>query len=312
MLNRLFHKTLLAGVSAAFVFAAAGVPAVSARQSLSGTITVLSNRTDLDQDGTLAKYSAAFTKLNPGVTVKWQTATDYAGETATRMSTKDYGDVLLIPGALSADKFADFFTPLGTVADLGKKYQFINEGAYNGTVYGIADTGGAQGLLYNKDIFKAAGITAVPTTPADFQADLKLIKDNTKAIPLYTNYHAGWPLTQWNSGIEAFSGDPDYVNLKIPHMDAPFAAGTPLYSSFKLLYDAVKAGYTEKDPTTTDWEKSKTMVATGQIGVMALGSWAISQMQAAAVAAGKDPSVIGYMPYPTSVNGKQYAGAGGD
>jgi ABC-type glycerol-3-phosphate transport system substrate-binding protein len=144
----MLHKTLLAGMSAAFVFAAAGVPAVSARQSLSGTITVLSNRTDLDTDGTLAKYSAAFTKLNPGVTVKWQTATDYAGETATRMSTKDYGDVLLIPGALSADKFADFFTPLGTVADLGKKYQFINEGAYNGTVYGIADTGGAQGLLY--------------------------------------------------------------------------------------------------------------------------------------------------------------------
>jgi ABC-type glycerol-3-phosphate transport system substrate-binding protein len=102
------------------------------------------------------------------------------------------------------------------------------------------------------------------------------------------------------------------VNLKIPHMDAPFASGTPLYNSYKLLYDAVKAGYTEKDPTTTDWEKSKTLVATGQIGVMALGSWAISQMQAAAVAAGKDASVIGYMPYPTSVSGKQYAGAGGD
>ena len=45
---------------------------------------------------------------------------------------------------------------------------------------------------------------------------------------------------------------------------------------------------------------------------MALGSWAITQMQAAAVAAGKDASIIGYMPYPTSVNGKQYAGAGGD
>jgi ABC-type glycerol-3-phosphate transport system substrate-binding protein len=78
------------------------------------------------------------------------------------------------------------------------------------------------------------------------------------------------------------------------------------------LYDAVKAGYTETDPTTTDWEKSKSMIAEGQIGVMALGSWAISQMQAAAVAAGKDASVIGYMPFPTNIDGKQFAGAGGD
>src|SRR5262249_33730232 len=111
---------------------------------------------------------------------------------------------------------------------------------------------------------------------------------------------------------EAFSGDADYANLTLPHTDAPFAEGTPLYNSYKMLFDAVKAGYTETDPTTTDWEKSKTMIANGEIGVMNLGSWAIIQMQQAAVAAGKDPAIIGYMPYPTSVDGKQYAGAGGD
>jgi len=132
MLHNWFHKALLAGVSVSFVLAAAA-PA-SARQSLSGTITILNHRTDLDQDGTLAKYSAAFQKLYPGVTVKWQTYTNYAGDVATRMSTKDYGDILNIPPSVTADKFPDFFTPLGSVADLGKKYNFINEGAYNGTV----------------------------------------------------------------------------------------------------------------------------------------------------------------------------------
>ena len=284
----------------------------AAGSALSGTITVLSNRTDLDKDGTLAKYATAFTALNPGVTVKWETMTDYAGEMQTRMNTNDFGDVLLIPPALTADKYAAFFTPLGTVADLGQKYQFINDGAFNGTVYGIPVTGNAQGLVYNKDVFKAAGISALPKTPDEFQADLKLIKEKTQALPLYTNYHAGWPLTQWNGGIQAFSGDPDYLNLKLAHSDAPFAAGTPLYASYKLLYDAVKAGYTEKDPTTTDWEKSKTMLGNGEIAVMTLGSWAIAQMQGAAKTVGKDPAVVGYMPYPTSVNGKQYAAAGGD
>jgi ABC-type glycerol-3-phosphate transport system substrate-binding protein len=54
------------------------------------------------------------------------------------------------------------------------------------------------------------------------------------------------------------------------------------------------------------------MLANGDIAVMCLGSWAISQMQAAAVTAGKDASIIGYMPFPSNIGGKQYAGAGGD
>ena len=162
MLRHWFHKTLLVVMLLALVLAAR-VPAATA-QTLSGTITVLSHRTDLDKDGTLAKYSAAFKALNPGVTVNWETITDYAGEVATRLNTTDYGDVLNIPPAVSADKYAQFFSPLGTVEELGKKYQFINEGAYDGNVYGIATTGNANGLLYNKEVFKAAGVTDVPKT----------------------------------------------------------------------------------------------------------------------------------------------------
>ncbi|HEX2622321.1 MAG TPA: extracellular solute-binding protein [Phototrophicaceae bacterium] len=308
MLRHLLRKSLFAGVLLTLILSVQ----VAAAQTLSGTITVLSHRTDLDQDGTLARYSEEFKALYPDLTVNWETITDYAGEVATRLNTTDYGDVLNIPPAVSPDKFPEFFSPLGTVEELGAKYNFINEGAYDGTVYGVATTGNANGLLYNKEVFEAAGITDLPTTPEEFLADLKLIKDNTDAIPLYTNYHAGWALTQWNPGIEAFSGDPDYVNLKMPHMDAPFAEGEPIYMSYKLLFDAVQNGYTEADPTTTDWEQSKNLIAQGDIAVMALGSWAIVQMQDAAEAIGKDRSIIGYMPYPTTVDGKQYAGAGGD
>ena len=74
----------------------------------------------------------------------------------------------------------------------------------------------------------------------------------------------------------------------------------------------VKAGLNEKDPTTTDWEPSKQLVATGKIGVMALGSWAISQMQGVAKTAGADPADIGYMPFPNQVDGKFQSTTGGD
>src|SRR5579871_4979278 len=149
MVHRGLHKILLAVVMVALVFSAHALTATAQSSSLSGTITVLSHRTDLDKDGTLAKYSAEFKKLYPNVTVNWETITDYAGEVATRLNTKDYGDVLNIPPSVSNDKFADFFSVLGTVDDLSKKYNFVNNGAYDGNVYGLATTGNANGMIYN-------------------------------------------------------------------------------------------------------------------------------------------------------------------
>lgn len=50
------------------------------------------------------------------------------------------------------------------------------------------------------------------------------------------------------------------------------------------------------------------MLNNGQIGCMVLGSWAYPQMEAA----GENADDIGYMPFPISVNGEQYASAGAD
>ena len=50
------------------------------------------------------------------------------------------------------------------------------------------------------------------------------------------------------------------------------------------------------------------MLNRGEIGTMVLGSWAYAQMQEA----GDTPENVGYMPFPITVNGKQYVNAGGD
>ena len=46
-----------------------------------------------------------------------------------------------------------------------------------------------------------------------------------------------------------------------------------------LLFDAVKGGYTEPDPTTTNWENSKKLLGDGTIATMMLGYWSIVPMQ---------------------------------
>src|SRR5215216_5926407 len=111
MFRHMFKKTLIVAASLGLVVS---IAAPAAAQTLYGTITVLSHRTDLDTDGTLARYSEEFKALYPDVTVNWETITDYAGEVATRLNTSDYGDVLNIPPSVPADKFPQFFSPLGT------------------------------------------------------------------------------------------------------------------------------------------------------------------------------------------------------
>ncbi|MBU4336706.1 MAG: ABC transporter substrate-binding protein [Actinobacteria bacterium] len=279
----------------------------------SGSIQVLTWRTDLVQDGTFDTYVAAFKEKYPEVTeVKVEGITDYETEVKTRMNTSNYGDVLAIPNTVSGQQLADFFEPLGQQADLEKTYRWLADRSYDGVSYGIPVVGNVQGIVYNTKVFADAGITTSPTTPEEFLADLQAIKDNDPDVtPLYTNYKDGWPLTAWTYYRGGVSGDLDFVNELVKD-DAPWSGDKDMAVIDGLLYDAVHDGLTEADPTTTNWETSKNLLGTGKIGVMLLGSWAIPQMQAAAVAAGNSAEDIGYMPFPTQVDGEFQAISAGD
>jgi ABC-type glycerol-3-phosphate transport system substrate-binding protein len=310
------QRKALAGVALASVFLIAACgggstgssPSTSASApsdpaKVTGTITVLTNRTDLVTDGTMKKYAAEFNKIYPQVQVKFEGLTDYQGEVKIRMNTKNYGDVLLVPATVSAADYPKFFADLGPAAELSKKYQFTQKGTVGGQVYGLASFGVANGFVYNKDLWTKAGVTEWPRTPDEFLADLQLVKDKTGTIPYYTNYKDGWPLTMWQGDVGAVSCDAK-ANDKLASTDNPWAPGTDLNVIDTLLFNVVNKKLSEPDPTTTNWEDSKGMLASGKISSMALGSWAIVQMQDAAKKAGKSPDSIGYMPFPAQVNGK--------
>ena len=287
--------------------AVASAPASSAAGSaapttVSGSITVLTNRTDLTADGTMAKYAADFNKIYPNVKVTFQGITNYEGDVKTRMNTSNYGDVLLIPSALPIAEYPTFFEPLGSAAALSAKYNFIANGTVNGQVYGIAQNGNANGFVYNKTVWAKAGVTTWPTTPDQYITDLQAIKAKTSSIPYYTNYKDGWPLSSFEGAV----GSPSCsaaANDNLATETAPWSSGNDLFQIDSLLYNIVHDKLTEPDPTTTNWENSKGLLATGKISAMWLGSWAVTQMQAAAKTAGMDPTEIGFMPWPSETNG---------
>ena len=278
---------------------------------LSASITVLTFRTDIMSK--LEGYASDFSEMYPGIKITYQGVSDYETSVITYLSSgADWGDIMMIPLGIEKDMVSDFFVPLGKKELLEKTYNFTSAWNYNGDVYGLASTGNANGILYNKRVFADAGITDLPKTPDEFISALKAIKEKTTAIPLYTNYADEWPMSSWDAyaGINA-TGQDGYWNQILVHARDPFVDtgdGTGPYSVYKILYDAVSNGLTEEDYTTTSEPLSYQMLNDGQIGCLVFSSWAVVQAQEA----GSHPEDVGFMPFPISVNGKQYISINGD
>lgn len=272
------------------------------------TLTVLTHRTDRladGGDGTLEEMTKAFEEKNNCV-VKYQGYTKYSDDVSTMMSTKEYGDVLMIPDTVKLADLSKYFEPLGSFDELNEKYYWADKKMYDGNVYGIAHLGTvAGGICYNKKVWKEAGIEKLPQTADEFIADLKLIKEKTEAIPYYTNFaDSSWTLNQWTSLVVSAAGDPAYENNILTQKKDLFVSGDAYNDVFKLMYDVFKdSTLHEEDPMTSDWEGCKAAMNEGKIATMVMGSWAVSQFQAA----GANADDIGYMPAPFAKDGKQSA-----
>ncbi|GAA0290574.1 ABC-type glycerol-3-phosphate transport system substrate-binding protein [Gracilibacillus halotolerans] len=264
---------------------------------IEGNLTVITQRTDI-VDTVFQEYKDQFNEKYPNVNVSFEALTDYGGEIMPRMQTEDYGDVQFLPVELPIADIPNFFEPLGELAEMEESYYGVEERAVDGTVYGIPIAMTYTGIIYNTAVFEEAGVTELPKTQEDYIAGMKKVKENTDATPLYTNYAAGWPLTQWEGAVTTTAGDVDYYNVDMLDDETPFDPGDPHYDHYKLMYDLAEQGLIEEDPLTTDWEASKVRMNNGEIATMVLGSWALQQIQDA----GENGENIAIMPYPTNAD----------
>lgn len=281
-------------------------------KDLTADLRFITHRTDL-VDTVFADYIKQFQEIYPNISITYEGITSYADDMMTRLTTGDWGDICMIPMNVEKSELENYFLNFGDKAVLEESYIMLNNYSYQGKVYGIPSVGNAQGIVYNKKVFEQAGITELPKTPDEFLEVLKKIKENTDVVaPLYTNFAAGWTMTAWDAYISgSATGDPDFKNHGIVHGSNPFSKRDDMtgpYAVYYVLYEAVARGLIEDDPTTTDWEGSKPMLNNGQIGCMVLGSWAVAQMQQA----GEHPDDVGYMTFPITIDGKQYATAAPD
>lgn len=264
---------------------------------IGGTITVVTDRTDADL--LFEKMEADFIKMYPNVDdIIWESSADYTTYITTRMNTKDYGDVLFVPFSMSGtpSEYENYFEPLGMVDELSKDYIDVTEADYNSVAYGLPGAINSLGIVYNEDVMKKAGVTEMPTSMEEMLEACKKIKENTDAIPFYTNYSKS--LASWAGTLTAFAGE--QYKSDVLAAGTAFQKGQPVRQVMDFFYEVSSNGYTEEDPITGDVAKSKQMLADGKVAMLMLGSQHVKDIQALTT----DSSKIEIAPLPAKLNGK--------
>ncbi|MGN7359155.1 ABC transporter substrate-binding protein [Paenibacillus sp. SAF-054] len=278
-----------------------GEPAGDVRQpeeKASGTIHVMTNRVDLIESGVLGKYAERFEQKHPGAKVEFEGFTDYTNDVMVRLSTRDIGDVLLLPVSIANKDLPNYFEPLE--APMFENVRFPDFKAYDGVRYGIATGSSTIGIVYNKKSFAKAGIQEVPQTlDAFYEACAKL--KAAGIIPLYMNYGAKWPLQQWGENMVGYmTGSADALNDMV-NVDEPFQLNNSWGQAVGIAKTLINRNYVEEHLFSNSWEISKSKMASGEAAMYFLGNWAIQQV----IDAGAKPEDIGFFPFPYD-NGKRH------
>lgn len=109
---------------------------------------VLTNRFDLIENGVFQKYADQFAQRNPGVSVQFEGIQNYASDIMLRLSTRNVGDVLLLPNNIKNEALPDYFEPLND--SMFENIHFADFKAYSGSRYGIATGASTTGIVFQR------------------------------------------------------------------------------------------------------------------------------------------------------------------
>jgi len=264
------------------------------------TLTVLTNRVDLIENGMMRKYAEPFEQEHPGLKVEFQGFSNYTADIMAHLSTQNMGDVLLLPANMLAMDFPRYFEPLPN--EMFDSIRFADYKAYDGVRYGIASGASTVGVVYNKKAFAKAGIDNPPVTLAEFYEACRKLKQ-TGIIPVYLNYGAQWPLKIWGEEFVSYmTGDPEYLN-KMVDSDKPWGLSNPWGQSMQIVKTLIDGGYTEQGLFNNQWELSKRKLADGEAAMSINGNWVIKQV----IEAGASSDDIGFFPFPYDDGAIRYA-----
>lgn len=243
----------------------------------------------------LASLKTEFEKEHPDIKLEVQSVgggTDYGASLRAKFSSGDEPDIFTIGGNNERDMWMEYLEDLsGEAWAKDVKPLAAEQMTADGKLYGMPMNLEGYGFIYNKDLFKKAGITEKPLTlTALREASEKL---NAAGITPFANGYQEWFVLGNHNVNVAFAQQPDPEAFIAGLTDGTKTfAGDPVFSKWIDLLD-LTVEYGNKNPLSTDYNTQVTMVASGEAAMMQQGNWTQGQID------GIDPNLnLGILPMP--------------
>ncbi|MFJ1731636.1 extracellular solute-binding protein [Streptomyces sp. NPDC088254] len=198
-----------------------------------------------------------------------------------------------------------FFLPLdGTeaLADQAKfKPNLIQQAQYEGKTYGVPIVTDTLALVYNKQLFAKAGLTAAPKTWDELKTAAATVKDKT-GVDGY------WGSTQAYYAQSFLHGEgADTVDVDAKKITVNSPAAKKAYGTWLGLFDG--KGLHKADTTADAYAHIQDAFVNGKVAAIVQGPWEITNFYKGS--AFKDKANLGIAPVPAGSTGKAGAPTGG-
>jgi arabinogalactan oligomer/maltooligosaccharide transport system substrate-binding protein len=178
----------------------------------------------------------------------------------------------------------------------------VQQAKYAGKLYGVPLVTDTLGLLYNKDLFTKAGITAAPTTWDELKTDAATIKDKAGADGFWMRAGDGYYAMPLLFGEGTDTVDAAGKKITITSPEAVKAVET-----YKSLFTA--PGTVKADLTTDSYAHMMDAFNSGKVAAIIQGPWEITNIYKGTAFA--DKNNLGIAPVPAGTAGKAGAPTGG-
>jgi arabinogalactan oligomer/maltooligosaccharide transport system substrate-binding protein len=198
-----------------------------------------------------------------------------------------------------------YFLPLdGTaaLADQGKfQSNLIEQAKYDGKTYGVPLVTDTLALVYNKALFKKAGITEAPKTWDELKADAAKLKDKAKVDGYWGSTQAYYAQTF------LYGEGTDTVDASAKKITVDSDAAKKAYGTWLSLFTG--KGLHKADVTADAYAHIQDAFVSGKVAAIIQGPWEITNFYKGS--AFKDKSNLGIATVPAGAGGKAGAPTGG-
>jgi len=217
------------------------------------------------------QYEAA----NPNVNLETEIvggASDWRTLLKTKFAAGKGPDIFVIEGYSDYQLWKDYIEPLDGEPWTAHLLPIAESAAtIDGKIVGIPLAIEGYGYIYNKDLFRKAGITKLPTTLTEMSDTVRQLKSHG-ITPFASGFGTWWVISNHFTSIPFAQQDDPMAFINALNNGTAQIPGNKAFTDWRNAFDLVLANC-EPNPLTTDHNTQVTLFATQQVAMMQQGNW---------------------------------------